>query len=226
MGTDHAPTRGGRAATGLALLVTVLAVAAGVWLGAATFRDAWRAEPQSTLQQGTLLPQPRTLAPFALTDQDGRGYNNANLLGHWTFVAFGYTSCPDVCPMMLATLAAVDRALADQAEGEGTPAEVLFVSVDPERDTPERLGKYIRHFNPRFIGATGSDVQLKALAAQLGVMFARVEGEKTALGYLMDHSASILLIDPEGRFAAVFSTPHDAKKIAADFLKLKRDHTS
>lgn len=226
MGTDQPPTRGGRAATGLALLVTVLAVAAGVWLGAATFRDAWRAEPQSALQQATLLPQPRALAPFALTDQDGKGFGNAQLLGHWTFVMFGYTSCPDVCPMTLATLAAVDRVLADQAEGEDPTAEFLFVSVDPERDNPERLGKYVRHFNPRFIGATGSDVQLRALAAQLGVMFARVEGQDTALGYLMDHTASVLLIDPSGRLSAVFSAPHDAQRIAADFLTINRNHRS
>ena len=169
-----------------------------------------------TLTEGTLLTQPRPLADFALTDQDGQPLSLANLRGGWTFLAIGYTHCPDVCPMTLATFDAIDRQIAppgDQpatARRGGLRPRFLFVSVDPERDTPERLAQYVRYFNPAFLGATGEEAQLRAFAAQLGLLFARVEGQDTAMGYLMDHSASILLVDPQGRLTAIFSSPHDA----------------
>ena len=88
----------------------------------------------------------------------------------------------------------------------------------PARDSPAQLAKYVRYFNPRFLGATGKDDEaLHALTGQLGLLYKRAEGETSAMGYLIDHSASIMLIDPEGRLAAVFSSPHDPRLIAEDF---------
>lgn len=209
----------------LFLLVAGVAIAAGLWFGATTFRSLSRPMPV-TLTEGTLLTQPRPLADFALTDQDGQPFSLANLRGGWTFLAIGYTYCPDVCPMTLATFDAIDRQIAqsgDQpASGRrgGVRPRFLFVSVDPERDTPERLAQYVRHFNPAFLGATGEEAQLRAFAAQLGLLFVRVEGQDTAMGYLMDHSASILLVDPQGRLTAIFGSPHDVGGIASDFLAI------
>ena len=128
--------------------------------------------------------------------------------------------------MTLATFDAIERRIAE-AGGSGPVAarpRFLFVSVDPERDTPQRLAQYVRYFNPGFLAATGEEPQLRALAAQLGLLYARVEGQDTAMGYLMDHSASILLIDPEGRLAAHFGTPHDAGRMASDFLTIATHH--
>lgn len=209
----------------LFVLVAGVAIAAGLWFGATTFRGLSRPMPV-TLTQGTLLSEPRPLADFALTDQSGQPFSLANLRGGWTFLAIGYTHCPDVCPMTLATFDAIDRQIAQSgdlpapAPRGGLRPRFLFVSVDPERDTPERLAQYVRYFNPAFLGATGEEAQLRAFVAQLGLLFARVEGQDTAMGYLMDHSASILLVDPQGRLTAIFGSPHDAAGIASDFLAI------
>ncbi len=219
----------------LFVLIAGTAIAAGLWFGATTFRGLSRPMPV-TLEEGTLLPQPRPLADFALTDQDGRPFSLANLRGGWTFLAIGYTHCPDICPMTLATFDAIDRQIAQSGtqsgaqSGAGRRVEArprfLFVSVDPGRDTPERLAQYVRYFNPGFLGATGEEAQLRALTAQLGLLYVRVEGQDTAMGYLMDHSASILLVDPRGRLTAIFSAPHDAAGMASDFLTIAANHQS
>ncbi|MGE5154733.1 MAG: SCO family protein [Bdellovibrio bacteriovorus] len=219
---------GGKRQPGLTLLFLLIggfAVAAGLWFGATTFRGLSKPQPP-TLGQGTLLAQPRPLADFALIDQDGRPYTLANLRGAWTFLAIGYTHCPDVCPMTLATFDAIERRIAESASGDQSEPRprFLFISVDPERDTPERLAQYVRYFNPAFLGATGEEPQLRALAAQLGLLYARVEGQATAMGYLMDHSGSVLLVDPQGRLTAIFSTPHDAALMASDFLTIAANH--
>lgn len=219
----------GRGAGLLFLLIAGLATAAGLWFGAATFRGLSSPVPLQ-LQSGTLLPEPRSLADFALTGQDGQPFSLANLRGHWTFLAIGYTHCPDICPMTLATFDAIEAQIG-QGEGRtdrdpgGQPsAQFLFISVDPGRDTPERLGQYVHYFNPDFLGATGDDAQLRALVAQLGLLYARVEAQDSAMGYLMDHSATILLLDPQARLAAIFSAPHDSKLMAADYLTITANH--
>lgn len=206
----------------VAAIVGALAVAAGLWLGSTTFGGRPAAPKVPVLTQGTALPQPRPLADFSLVDQDGQPFALANLKGHWTFLSIGYTSCPDICPMTMATYQAMARRLTGEASeaAEAKGPRFLFVSVDPGRDTPERLAQYVRWFDPGFLGATGEDGELRALAAQLGVLYARVDGQETAMGYTMDHSASILLIDPQARLAAVFGAPHDAAGMATDFLAL------
>ncbi|MEA3276366.1 MAG: SCO family protein [Pseudomonadota bacterium] len=204
------------------VVVAIFAAAAGIWFGMEFFADEPSRHPSAiALKAGTLLPQPKPLQPFALTDQDGSPFSLDDLRGRWTFVSFGYTSCPDVCPTIMATFNALDGLLrADTAE---PPADFLFVSVDPERDPPERLSQYVRYFNPSFLGATGEHDALRALTSQLGILYARVDNQDSAMGYLVDHSASILLIDPQSRLAAIFSTPHDPKAMAEDFAAITAD---
>lgn len=227
MSTETATTKA-KPSAGLGNLLFVLiggvAIAAGLWFSLWTFGGLSKPAPP-LLQAGTLLPQPRPLADFALTGQDGSPFSLANLRGHWTFLAIGYTHCPDICPTTLATFVAIkDRVMGDGAEQGGeAPAQFLFISVDPQRDSPERLAQYVHYFAPDFLGATGEDPQLRALVAQLGLLYARVDGQDTAMGYLMDHSASILLIDPQGRLSAIFSAPHDPVAMAADFLAIENN---
>jgi protein SCO1/2 len=207
----------GRGLLGFAV-VGGLALAGGLWLGATLLPGASTPTiPQVSV--ATVLPQPRPLADFRLVDQDGAPFTLEALRGQWTFLAIGYTHCPDICPTTLATFTAIASGIGDRSERQA-PTRFLFVSIDPGRDTPERLAQYVRYFDPGFLGATGDEAQLRAFAAQLGLAYAKVEGQDTALGYLMDHSASVLLVDPDGRLAAIFSAPHDSARMALDFLAI------
>jgi protein SCO1/2 len=201
----------------------VLAAAAGVWLGVHFFgKDGGTLPPPDAMKAATLLPSAKPLTPFELKDQDGESFTLESLKGRWTFAAIGYTSCPDVCPTTMATFQALERAIGPA--GDGPSADFLLVSVDPERDDPERLSRYVRWFHPRFLGATGGHDQLQALTRQLGVLYARAEPQDTAMGYLVDHSASIVLLDPEARLAAIFSGPHDIAAMAEDFATIADYH--
>ncbi|RCX30207.1 protein SCO1/2 [Thioalbus denitrificans] len=175
---------------------------------------------QPALAQATLLPGPRRVEPFTLTAHNGAPFTEASLRGRWSLLAFGYTSCPDICPTALANLARVRHLLT--AEDADTPYRTVFVSVDPERDTTARLAGYVPYFHPSFIGATGTPAELAGLARQLGIRYEKVEAPDSAMGYLVDHSAAILLINPRGEYAAVFGAPHDPRLMATDIQAIAR----
>ncbi len=200
----------------LLTLVGVMALLLGLWSGWHLLHPP-AALP--TLSSGTALPAPRPLAPFTLTDDHGRTFDLARLKGAWTLLFFGYTHCPDVCPTTLATLNSVVKRVA-AAGSQREPLHVVFVSVDPARDTVQRLAEYVPYFNKDFLGVTGTPAQIDAFTAQLHILHMR--GETTADGgYTVDHTASLLLIDPEARFNAVFSAPHVASTLAKEFLTLR-----
>lgn len=194
----------------LVACVAVGALAVGLWTARALLRV-----PAVVLEGGTLLPQPRTLGRFALTDTEGQAFTAESLRGHWTMLAFGYASCPDVCPLTLATLRDVRRRLG----GAGQAVRFVFVSLDPERDSLPALRDYVQYFDPSFRGATGPHEALQQLTSQVGVVYRRA-AEDSALGYLVDHSAALLLVDPRGRLAALFGTPHDPAAVAGDVAAL------
>jgi protein SCO1/2 len=177
-------------------------------------------KPLPTLA-ATLLPELRPLAPFSLLDQQSRPYDNQRLQGHWTLLSFGYTHCPDTCPTTLATLTQMKQHL--QLNGMQAPYVIGFVSIDPERDTPQRLAEYVSYFDPEFLGITGTPAALKALTAPLGILYRKVVTEESAMDYVMDHSASIILLDPLGRYYALFSPPHDAAIMARDMLAISKN---
>jgi protein SCO1/2 len=161
-----------------------------------------------------LLDDGRLLPEFHLPSTRGE-FSNATLQGHWTFVLFGYTHCPDVCPTSLALLAEVTR----QLQGKTVPPQVVFVSVDAPRDSVELLKRYVPAFNPAFIGATGSDTALKALTRDLGVYFVRNVDDTpggSSGSYSVDHTSSFFLIAPDGSLRAVFQLPQEAPQMARD----------
>jgi len=178
------------------------------------------AEPPQ-LQQATLLPTAKTLSDFRLVDQQGAPFTRDDLKGHWTFAFFGYTHCPDVCPTSLAMLARVLRNLDNNSQLSTRPRG-LFVSVDPQRDTPAVLAAYLPYFHPDFQGATGDPEQITALTRQLGILAARAPGDSGDGDYLVDHSAAIILFDPHGRYYALFNVPHDPDKMVSDFLRIQQ----
>jgi protein SCO1 len=196
----------------LAALVAIVAVAAGI------LSARWVLQRQAGVQPATatLLAPPRPLPPLALVDQDNRPFAVDRLRGRWTFVFFGFTSCPDVCPLTMAALAETSKLLANVPEK--LRPQVVMISVDPERDTPERLAGYVHGFDPAFIGATGTKTAIDELAQRMGVLVAKrpLEGGS----YSVDHSTSVFLIDPDGALRALFSAPHTPQLIAEDYRRI------
>ena len=198
--------------------IVLIIVLVAALAGAAT---AWFAMPKRdsrpVLEQATWLDSARPLPELALTDGQGRDFRQDRLRGHWTLMFFGFTNCPDVCPTTLAALAAVRRQLADLPTGE-MPA-VVFVSVDPGRDTPEALGRYVAHFDPQFTGVTGTPAAIETLTRALGVAVFIGAAEDDG-SYAVDHTAAIFLVDPDAALRAVFSGPHAAAAIAGDYRRI------
>jgi protein SCO1 len=166
------------------------------------------------LQSGTVLPQSRPLPEFTLLDQHARPFTRASLGGRWTLLFAGFTHCPDICPATLATLAAVDRRLQDS----GSEIRVVFLSLDPDRDDTHTLATYLNYFNSRFVGATGDLAQIEKLMTALGLAFIRVP--QAGDGYTIDHSTTVVLIDPHARAAAYFRPPLEPDALAADVVPL------
>lgn len=192
----------------LVVLVAATGALAGMWLANR------RAPEPMPLEHAVVFPAARALPDFELVDQAGRPFGPGRLAGRWSILFFGFTNCPDVCPSTLATLTAVRREMADLPAPD--QPQVVFVSVDPGRDTPERLAEYVPFFDRAFTGATGDAAALETLTRSLGV--AVVVGEPDASGrYTVDHTASLFLINPAGALAAIFGTPHTPDGIAHDY---------
>lgn len=148
--------------------------------------------------------------PFALVDSAGKPVTDADFRGRWMLVYFGYTFCPDVCPTELQTVAnALD--LLGPATANIAP---LFITIDPGRDTPSVIGEYVKLFDPRIIGLTGSQTQIDSAARAYRVFAQRVDS-KDSTDYLMNHSSFIYLIDPQGRFSSLFRQGTSPQDIAA-----------
>jgi protein SCO1/2 len=205
----HRPT--GRASATVLILVASFAAAFGLWWGVRFFG----APAPGAMQAAVMYPAPRTLPAFQLTRSDNTALTLSDWQGHWTVAFFGYTHCPDVCPTTLATFKQVWKRL-DPAVAANVRFD--FISVDPARDTPEQLARYVGYFNPAFIAATGNDEALAPLTQALGMVYSR--GESGPDDYTVDHSASAVIIDPQGRQAGLFRPPFDAAKIAADLATL------
>ncbi|MGF1642371.1 MAG: SCO family protein [Thiotrichales bacterium] len=176
--------------------------------------------PTDLLQRGTALSgQERPVAEFALTDAQGAPFGNAELRGQWTYIFFGYTQCPDICPVTLQVMAEALRELERrQADRE---VQAVFVSVDPARDDNVKLKAYVEYFHPRMRGVSGDPEMLLRLTRPLGIIYNRTETPKDPDSYLVDHSAQVLVINPRGELAAVLPPPHDARLMAEDLLRLR-----
>ena len=162
--------------------------------------------------------QPRAIKPFELTDHTGQLFTKAQLKDKWSLVFLGYTSCPDICPTTLQNLGFIY----DDLKAIANNSQVLLVTVDPYRDTQEKLNQYIPYFNSEFIALRGEHSALFPFARNLGLMYAiSDEGE----GYLVDHSASIVLINPDGNIISIFKPEQEVGKVLAiDNEKLLSDY--
>lgn len=160
---------------------------------------------------GTVLGKPEPAPSFTLTADTGERIGLDAYEGKVVLLYFGYTFCPDVCPASLAELADA----MDDLGSDGSEVQVVMISVDPARDTPEVLRDYLDHFNPAFVGLTGTEAEVAAVAGQYNVYYEAHEGT-VASGYLVDHWAGVMVIDREGRLVEMLSFGTKGEAIAAD----------
>lgn len=166
-----------------------------------------------------VLPFARELNEFSLVDHRGADFDVTSLLGRWSFLFFGFSACPDVCPLALGALAQAERVLQNDADATLRDGfNVVFVTVDPERDDQQALAQYVEVFSPRFTGVTGSREQLAEFAQQLNVAFMQVPLEGG--GYSVDHTGNIVMINPRGHYHGFIKMPHDAEKILLGYRSI------
>lgn len=189
----------------------IVAILLGVALAAGVFVASRMQTPDQPLS-ALIIPEPTELPEFSLLDQDGNVVNRDSFAGQWDLLFFGFTHCPDICPATLQMLAAAQRELADA--GLSPVPRIVLVSVDPERDTPALIGEYVNYFGEGNLGVTGELPELDKLTRSLGIFYQKVASDDD--NYNVDHSAVILLLNPEGRFAALFSSPHTVANFVHD----------
>lgn len=167
----------------------------------------------------TIFNSPRSIQPFQLTDNQGKPFTEKSFEGHWTMVFFGFTHCAMICPTTMAELNKFYQIL--EKENYTPLPTVMMISVDPDRDSVERMNDYVHSFNKAFIGATGDKQEIDKLSRQMGVMYMRVASKnKKDKNYQIDHSAFIMLIDPNGKMHALFSSPHKAAEMASFYQEV------
>jgi protein SCO1/2 len=183
------------------------AIAAGLGV-ALSLRDA-----QGVPNAATIVPAGDALPEFSLLDQEGNAVDRGLFEGQWDLVFFGFTNCPDICPTTLQMLAQVRKRL--DAAGVMPVPRIVLVSVDPERDTPEALARYTSAFGENIVGITGDIAEIEKLTRSLGIYFASTEPADDG-SYSVDHSAVVLVLNPNGRFRALFSGQHRVEDFVHD----------
>ena len=172
----------------------------------------WADNKPPKTQVGTVLSPARTIAPFELIDDKNKPFANQQLTGQWSLLFFGFTRCGMICPTTMSMLGEMYQEL--EKDKANPMPNVILVSVDPENDTPADMNKYVTSFNPKFMGLTGKPDEIQKFARQMMVLYTKVKQKGVDT---IDHSGTILLINPEGKLYTVFSTPHDPKIIAKDY---------
>ncbi|WP_150305531.1 SCO family protein [Pseudomonas saliphila] len=188
---------------------TLIALCIGILVLVAGLPVAYLSWPARTPASVAIAQAPSVGGPFTLQDTAGRTVTEQSFPGQWTLIFFGYTHCPDVCPTTLSTVAAILETLGDQAKH----LQPLFVTLDPERDTPEILADYTGHFDERILGLTGTQEQIESMSEVYRVYAKQVpQGDS----YTLDHSAVIYLMGPDGQLVSHFSQQMDADALARD----------
>jgi protein SCO1/2 len=200
----------------LYVIVALVALATGALLFATLSQN-------ELPEYGLYYKEPRNINEFRLTDHQNQAFTKQQLKGKWSWVFFGYTSCPDVCPTTLQEL----NFVYDDLKAVSDDAQVLLISIDPQRDSVDVLSNYIQYFNKEFIALTAGHEVLFPLARNLGLMYA-INDQLDGKPYTVDHSASMILINPRGEVAAIFQPNQvlgkiptiEGEKLVSDFKKV------
>ncbi len=186
-----------------------LAIAGVIAFGSLLFWTEYRDDTTSRSQE------PAYYADFELTDHQGKVRTDEDFAGRWLLVFFGFANCPDVCPTTLAEVAAVMDGLGAKA-GQVQP---LFISIDPERDTPAALAEFVPHFEAGIIGLTGTPDQIEQTADNFYIFYEKIEEAAAAGGYTMGHSSQLFLFDPSGGYVKAWPYRTPVEEILADLNK-------
>lgn len=194
----------------VAILVTVVAVVIALQVYKVT-RTA-PLDTEALREEGVILfEQPRKISEFELVDHNEQAFTPASLEDQWTLIFFGFTHCPDICPMTMVDLTRVMEALPSELEER---TQVLMVTLDPARDEPEVLAEYVPHFHPDFVGITGEFLTIRRLANEFNVAFSKVtQGDD----YTVDHGGHIALVNPRGDYHAFFRPPFNPEVMAKHY---------
>jgi protein SCO1 len=184
----------------------------GLWIALLFIGRSWFRPHEF---HGFPIQSPTLATDFALESSTGQPVRLSDLRGKYVLLFFGYTSCPDVCPLTLADLAQT-RALLGPQQDE---MQVVLISVDPARDTPERLAQYLALFDPSFLGMTGTPEAIQAVATQFGVYFAQHEPDN---GTFVDHTSTVTVIDPDGYVRLLFPPQTASADMASDLQYLMK----
>ncbi len=203
----------------MALLLAAAGLALALW--------AWMQAPPGVVDTGSaspelqavLWPVAHPVAPFRMRTHRGEAFDEASFEGQWNFVFFGFLQCPDVCPTTLQALRGFRQNLLEN-DPAAARHRFVFVTVDPDNDTAERMGMYLGSFDPEFIGLIGSGGELAKLAGSLAVYYARHQDENGNISF--DHTAAVMVVDPAGRVVGALPSPHDPAMMTRRFLALQR----
>ena len=209
-------------------LIATLSLAAGVGAYILTQggHNAHRTGLSEDFRQwnAVVFPTPIPVSNMPFTNEDGVAVQKNSLQGKWSLIFFGYTYCPDVCPTTLGVMQSAWKKLSPQQQNA---LQVVMMSVDPQRDTPKQLKLYMDYFNPNFTAFTGNEASLRSIATQLNAVYAKVPRKDVdgqideSLGYLMDHSANIVILNPKGEYAGFIKPPFKTEQMRSVMAALQ-----
>ena len=171
------------------------------------------------LETGKMLTKPMELTSFNLINHQDKQFQLKDLENQWSLIFFGYTQCPDVCPSTVFKLNQIYDLLNQDQRISKLP-QVIFISIDPERDNPETLSEYLAFFNPRFIGITGDQSEIKKITSTMSVYYEKIEQNEDSNSYIMNHTASIFLTNDEGKLVASFRPTATPQELTSDIKRI------
>lgn len=200
----------------LVLSILVLAAVLALFAIQRPASSDWASAPPEL--QAILWPGARDIGEFTELDQNGQPFGIDDLKGHWSLLYFGFLQCPDICPTTLQMLSRM-RSLMVEAGQDAQIPQIIFVSVDPLNDTPERVASYLAFFSEELIGLAGSPAQLEALARSVGIHYSEFIGDDGVRS--MEHTTSVIVVDPQGRAVAALPAPHKPQVMLQQFNALR-----
>lgn len=200
--------------------VIILVLGGAFWYAVQTDDDRLSAQELKAL--GFVeLTEPTEIGELELLDHQSADFGKEDLKGKWTYAFFGYTHCPDICPITMSLLRETEERLSATTSSEiFSKFRGMFVSVDPSRDDVETVNRFVTHFSPNFVGLTGLEANIKQFADAVGVGFTRMGSNTSALQYLVEHQGHIVIFAPDGSCYGYIKPPHDATQLARIFRYL------